>query len=148
MTAISTSRVVACRACGTKNRVPQAGRGRVRCSKCKADLPWLVEADDASFQEAVVDSRMPVLVDVWAPWCGPCRAVSPVVESLSREFAGRIKVAKVNSDESPAVSARHRVTSIPTLLMYRDGKEVSRLIGARPAAELRSWVSGALAAST
>jgi len=143
--ATSMHAVVACPACGKRNRVPVARRGRVRCAACSADLPWLVEAGDDAFDEAVVRASLPVLVDVWAPWCGPCRAIAPVVESLAREFAGRLKVVKVNADLAPAVSQRHGVTGIPTLLLYRDGAEVSRLVGARPAAELRSWVGDAVA---
>ncbi len=144
MTATTGSAVVACPACGTRNRVPQARAGRVRCASCHAELPWLVAADDATFDEAVTRSTLPVLVDVWAPWCGPCRAIAPVVEQLASENAGQLKVVKVNADESPQVSARHRVTGIPTLLLYADGKEVSRTVGAAPAARLREWVASAL----
>jgi thioredoxin 2 len=100
----------------------------------------LVEADDGSFDSVVGDASLPVLVDVWAPWCGPCRQIAPAVEELSREFAGRLKVAKVNADMSPQVSRRHQVSSIPTLLLYRDGREVDRLVGAVPAPRLRAWV--------
>ena len=136
--------IVACPSCGTRNRVPRGGSGRVRCSRCHADLPWLVEADDASFDDAVRSSRLPVLVDIWAAWCGPCRMISPVVEQLSRDLAGRLKVVKVDADRSPGVSQRHGVSAIPTLLLYRDGAEVSRQVGAVPAAQLRSWVESAL----
>ncbi len=140
--------VSTCGRCGTRNRVPVARSGRVRCASCHADLPWLVDAGDDSFDDAVVRSSLPVLVDVWAPWCGPCRAVAPVVEQLSREFAGRLKVVKVNSDAAPAVGRRHGIQSIPTLLLYRDGAERSRMIGARPAAELRGWVAESLEGSS
>ncbi|MFV0372523.1 thioredoxin [Microbacterium sp.] len=132
--------VVVCPACGTKNRVRAAQSGRVRCALCHADLPWQVSADDRTFAVVVEESSLPVLVDVWAPWCGPCRMVSPIVEQMSREFAGRLKVVKVNSDESPGVSRRHTISSIPTLLMYQDGKETARLIGAHPAPQLQQWV--------
>lgn len=138
-------RVVECPSCGRKNRVPDAAPGRLRCAACRADLPWLVEVGDDRFPDVVERSRLPVLVDVWAPWCGPCRAVAPVVEQLARERAGKLKVAKVNSDSSPNVSARHRISSIPTLLLYVDGKEVARSVGAQPAPALRSWVDGVLA---
>ncbi len=136
--------VLACPNCGTRNRVPLAAKGHLRCAKCHRDLPWLVDVGDDSFADAVEQSRLPVLVDVWAPWCGPCRMVSPIVEQLARERAGSLKVAKVNSDTSPSVSARHQVTSIPTLLLYSGGKEVARAIGARPAHELRRWLDTSL----
>ncbi len=136
--------VVACPSCGTKNRVPVAAKGHLRCANCHQDLPWLVDVGDDTFAGAVEQSRLPVLVDVWAPWCGPCRMVSPIVEQLAHERAGSLKVAKVNSDTSPAVSARHQVTSIPTLLLYSGGKEVARAIGARPAHELRRWLDANL----
>ncbi len=144
----ASSAVVTCPACGTRNRVPQAKAGRVRCASCHADLPWLVAADDATFDDAVTRSTLPVLVDVWAPWCGPCRAIAPVVEQLAGEHAGRLKVVKVNADDSPQVSARHQVTGIPTLLLYAGGKEVSRTVGAAPAAQLRQWVNSSLPSST
>ena len=138
---MAESTVTACPSCGAKNRVPAARTGKVRCASCHADLPWLVEADDASFDAVVGDATLPVLVDVWAPWCGPCRMVSPIVEQMSREFAGKLKVVKVNSDESPRVSQRHGIQSIPTLLLYRNGAEQSRQIGALPAPQLRQWVA-------
>lgn len=136
--------VVTCPGCAAKNRVPSARPGRVRCAKCHTDLPWLVEADDESFEAVVGGAALPVLVDVWAPWCGPCRQIAPVVEQLSRDLAGRLKVAKVNADMSPRVSQQHGVSSIPTLLLYRDGKEVDRMVGAAPAPQLQAWVERSL----
>ncbi|MDO9063125.1 MAG: thioredoxin [Microbacterium sp.] len=126
--------------------MPQARAGKVRCSKCHTDLPWLVEADDDSFDAVVAEATLPVLVDVWAPWCHPCRQIAPVVDQLSRELAGKLKVAKVNADTSPRVSERHGVSSIPTLLLYRDGVEADRMVGAAPAPQLREWVERALTA--
>ncbi len=138
------STITPCLSCGTKNRVPQAGAGRLRCARCHADLPWLVDADDRSFDAAVVRSSLPVLVDIWAAWCGPCRAVAPIVEQLAVEHAGRLKVVKVDADRSPRVSASHGVTGIPTLLFYDGGAERDRLVGAPPAARLREWVRSAM----
>jgi thioredoxin 2 len=113
---------------------------------CHADLPWLVEAGDDDFAEVVERSPLPVLVDVWAPWCGPCRMVAPVVEQLATERAGRMKVAKVNADLAPATSARHRITGIPALLVYSGGREIGRSVGALPPAELRRWVDTTISA--
>ena len=127
--------------------MPVAARGRPRCAGCHADLPWVVDVGAAEFADAVEQSRTPVLVDVWAPWCGPCRIVSPVVEQLARERAGRLKVAKVNADTAPEVSARHHITGIPTLLLYVRGREVARAVGAQPAARLRQWLDHELAAA-
>jgi len=104
-----------------------------------------VDADDTSFGSVVKEASLPVLVDVWAPWCGPCRQIAPVVEQLSRDLAGRLKVAKVNADVAPGVSGQHGITGIPTLLLYRNGQEVDRLVGAAPPPRLRAWVEAALA---
>ena len=95
---------------------------------------------DATFEQAVLKTGELVLVDFWAPWCGPCRAVAPVVEQLSRDHAGRLKVVKVNADSAPAVSRRLQVSGIPTLLIFADGRERDRVVGAQPPDVLRRWV--------
>lgn len=130
--------VMVCPQCGTKNRLPVAGSGLPRCGSCHTNLPWLVEAGEADFDQAV-DTTLPVLVDLWAPWCGPCRMVAPGVEQTARQFSGRLKAVKVNVDEAPGVSARFGVQSIPTLLLLRDGKLVSRQVGALSASQLLAW---------
>lgn len=135
--------VVDCPSCGTKNRVPTAATGRPRCASCHGDLPWLVEAGDADF-DAAVDTDLLVIVDLWAPWCGPCRMIAPVLESLSRDFAGRLKVVKVNVDESPSVAARHDARSIPMLLFIRRGEVINTVVGAQPDHVLRTLVEGEL----
>jgi thioredoxin 2 len=136
--------VITCPNCQHRNRVPTAAKGVPRCGKCKQPLPWIVDAGDQDFAEVVEQGTMPVLVDVWAPWCGPCRLVSPVLEELAIERAGEVKLVRVNADEAPAVSQRFNVASIPTLLVLRDGQVVAERIGAAPATALRPWLRDAL----
>lgn len=134
------AQVVKCGSCGTKNRVPVSTKGRPRCASCHNDLPWLVDAGSGDFDSAVA-TNIPVLVDLWAPWCGPCRSMAPAIDQAARDFAGRVKVVKVNVDEAPDVSARFAVQGVPTLLMMRDGQVVDRQIGALPADRLSSWTA-------
>lgn len=133
-----------CPSCGQKNRVPAAATGKPTCAACKARLPWLTEADDATFPTVVGKSSVPVLVDLWAPWCGPCRMVSPAVERMAAKYPGRLKVTKVNVDIAQATAQRYNAMSIPTLLMIKDGKEVDRLVGAVPESQLDAWVRKSL----
>ncbi len=135
---------VRCPSCGRRNRVPASASGTPRCGHCHAPLPWSVDAGDKTFDTVASKSRLPVLVDLWAPWCGPCRMVSPAVEQLSVELAGRLKVVKVNVDEAPAVAARFEAMSIPTLLVLSAGETVERIVGALPAHELGVRVRAAL----
>ena len=134
------AQIVACPSCGKKNRVPAAAGGTPVCASCKAPLPWLSVADDQTFAAVVTDSTTPVLVDLWAPWCGPCRMVSPIVERMATKYAGRLKVAKVNVDDCPAVARRYEALSIPTLLMIDKGAVVERQVGALPEAQLDAFV--------
>ena len=135
---------MACPNCGTKNRVRATRSGVPRCSVCHTVLPWIVDASATSFDEEIVAS-VPVLVDFWAPWCGPCRMVSPLVESVGREHAGHMKVVKLNVDEAPQISARFDIRGIPLLVLFRDGAEVDRLVGAVPGPRLREWLEPHLA---
>ncbi len=133
--------VVTCPSCAKKNRVPAAATGVPRCGACRAPLPWLVEGHDADFEEVAVRSPLPVLVDLWAPWCGPCHAVAPGVERAARELAGRLKVVKVNVDEATGVAARFDARSIPTLVVLDAGTVVDRRVGALPPDALLRWVT-------
>lgn len=139
------SEPVVCPNCGQKNRVPEAADGTPRCGKCHQPLPWIADADDATFGDVAETARIPVIVDLWAPWCGPCRMVSPALEQLARDLAGQVKLVKVNVDTSPQISQRFDAQAIPTLLMLRDGRVVARQIGALPPPALRTWAENALA---
>jgi thioredoxin 2 len=119
--------------------VRPTARGVPRCSVCHAALPWIVETGAGGFDEEIAAS-VPVLVDFWAPWCGPCRMVSPVVEQMGREYAGRLKVVKLNVDEAPAIASRYDVQGIPLLVIVDAGQEADRLVGAVPPAQLRAMI--------
>jgi thioredoxin 2 len=140
------SSVVPCPSCGRRNRVPAAATGTPRCARCRAPLPWITDADDSDF-DLVASGRLPVLVDLWAQWCGPCRAVSPALEQLARDHAGEVKLVKVDVDRAPEVSQRFGVQAVPTLVVLREGAEVARQIGAAPEPALRRWLEGALAST-
>jgi thioredoxin 2 len=137
--------LIRCRHCGQTNRVPAAAAGTPRCGKCHQPLPWIVDADDTSFAEIADAATIPVIVDLWAPWCGPCRAVSPALEQLAGDLAGQVKLVKVNVDVSPRLSQRFGAQAIPTLLVLRGGKVAARQTGAAPLPALRAWVGQALA---
>lgn len=139
------AKVVRCPNCDAPNRVPVIAHGRPRCGKCHSDLPWLVDVASGEFDDVVKQSTVPVLVDLWAPWCGPCRAVAPALEKLAVERAGRLRIAKVNVDDEPEVSAQVGVQGIPTMLLYRGGNLIGRQVGALPADRIASWIDDTLA---
>jgi thioredoxin 2 len=139
--------IVTCSNCGKRNRLPAAARGMARCAACHTALPWLTSAADGDF-DVVTASSLPVLVDLWAPWCGPCRVVAPGVEQAARELAGRLKAVKVNVDEAPRVAERFGVRGIPTLLVLRRGREVARQVGAVPPPALVRWAEEVIAKPT
>ncbi len=107
-------------------------------------MPWLVDAGDDNFAAALGTGQL-VLVDLWAPWCGPCRKVAPILERLAVRYAGRVKVVKVNVDDNPATASRYDASSIPTLVMVRNGAVVARLVGAQPEAVLAKRMDALLA---
>jgi thioredoxin 2 len=143
--------IVKCPRCGTKNRIPKSrlNEGPV-CGKCRSPLkpagsPGIpINVTDQSFSQEVISHPGPVLVDCWAPWCGPCRMVAPVLEQLAAEYQGRVKIAKLNVDENPVISSRYGIQSIPTMLIFKNGNQINKLVGALPKQEIERNLRAAL----
>jgi thioredoxin 2 len=142
---MTASTIVSCPGCAKKNRVPTAAAGTPRCASCQGWLPWIADAGDDDFAEVAEQSPLPVLLDLWAPWCGPCRMVSPALEELARAYAGRVKLVKVNVDTAPRLSRQFTVQAVPTLMVLHAGHVVARQAGAAPVPALRAWLEQALA---
>ncbi|MBU2550715.1 MAG: thioredoxin TrxC [Proteobacteria bacterium] len=141
----SDSVIVRCPSCGTKNRIPASRLNQgPKCGKCQAALnaetlegpAGPVVVTDANFEPEVLRSPLPVLLDCWAEWCGPCRMVGPIVEELAREWQGRIKVGKLNVDQNPGTAGRFQIRSIPTLLVFDRGQVADTIVGALPKAQI------------
>ncbi|MBN1664208.1 MAG: thioredoxin TrxC [Deltaproteobacteria bacterium] len=137
--------IIRCLNCGTKNRMPEDRlNDRPLCGKCKAPLVVRdekvqaapVEVTDDSFAGEVLAASGPVLVDCWAPWCGPCRTIAPVMEKLAAKYAGTAKIAKLNVDENTRIASEYGIRSIPTLMFFKDGEVADKLIGAHPKEEI------------
>jgi len=146
MSAPATGRTstIACPHCGQRNRVPGSAGSVPKCGNCHQRLPWIAEAGDDDFAEVAQRAPVPVLVDLWATWCGPCRMVSPALERLAVNRAGELKLVKVDIDQAPQLSQRFEVRAVPTLMVLRNGEVLARQSGAAPEPALRIWLDGAL----
>jgi len=139
--------ILKCTKCGAKNRVSKSRLGeRPICGKCKDPLPVSgaksspVDVSDQTFSHEVLSHRGPVLVDCWAPWCGPCRMVAPVLDQLAIEYTGRLKIAKLNTDENPITASQYGIQSIPTMLLFKNGQLTGQIVGAQPKQEIERQI--------
>ena len=145
------STIIQCSNCGTKNRIPKSRlQDKPICGKCQSplivgvfhDSPVIVK--DSTFSMEVLSYTGAVIVDCWAPWCGPCHMVSPILDQLASKYAGRVKIAKLNVDENPLTASQYSIRSIPTMLLFRDGKLVNSLVGALPKGEIEGHLQSIL----
>jgi thioredoxin 2 len=139
--------IIGCSGCGTKNRIPKERlKDKPKCGKCGNYLIFNgysgspVDITDRSFEKEVLSFPGPVLVDCWAPWCGPCRMVAPILDDLASEYAGRLKIAKLNVDENPKTASRYDTRSIPTMLIFKEGNLVERIVGALPKEKIEQHI--------
>ena len=129
----AATQVINCPQCGAANRVDPSRPGAV-CGRCKSPIAAQVKplvVTDGTFASEVEQSRLPVLVDFWAAWCGPCRMVAPILDKLASELSGRVRIAKLDVDANPMTSSRFRVQSIPTMIVFQNGREADRIVGAQ-----------------
>ncbi|MEA2612555.1 MAG: thioredoxin 2 [Chloroflexota bacterium] len=129
-----------CANCGTPNQIGPSERGAPHCGKCGKPLAWVVDANESTF-EVEARAQPTVVLDLWAPWCGPCRFVSPILDELAHHYAGRLKVVKVNVDENQGLARRFDAMSIPTIIVMRDGAVVNRIVGAAPKEQLEAQIA-------
>jgi thioredoxin 2 len=135
---------VVCPRCGSKNRIPSARLGDgPSCGQCGQGLldGQPIELDDNNFEKVTGGTELPIVVDFWAPWCGPCRSMAPQFEQAAKALRGRALLVKVNSDDSPRAAARFAIRSIPTLIRLNNGSEIGRLSGAMPASQVVDFAS-------
>ena len=140
---MSDSKHVVCPSCSATNRIPDDRLDEApKCGRCGAPVfaGKPAELTDASFQKHISRNDLPVVVDFWAPWCGPCKMMAPAFEQAAAELEPRVRLAKLNTDEAQATAAQYNIRSIPTMALFRDGREVARQAGAMSAADIVRWV--------
>jgi len=146
---MSFTRKVVCPYCQAVNRIPAERLGdKPKCGKCHAEIfrAKPVELSEADFERHVTHSEVPVLVDFWAPWCGPCKMMAPQFEQAAVRLEPRVRLAKLNTDEAQTVAGQYGIRSIPTMILFDGGQEVARQSGALMAGDIESWVNSQLAA--
>ena len=145
------SEIIVCPQCGAKNRIPRDRAGdRARCGKCRAPLPAVpfpsapVEVFDWNFQNEILNFPGPVLLEFYAPWCGYCQRLAPILDQVAAEYAGRVKIAKVNIDQNPASASKYQIRSTPSLFFFKNGTLVDQVLGAVPKGEIERHLAGIL----
>jgi len=147
MTQPVTGGVIDCPHCGVRNRIPVLGKTQqVRCGRCGADLPVnpVMHCNESDFAATVMRSPIPVLVDFWAAWCGPCKMIAPILDDVSKDYAGKLKVAKLNIDENPATPPKYGIRGIPTLMIFKSGNVEATKVGAVSKSQLTAFIDSNL----
>ena len=136
---------IVCPSCNGTNNIPKDATN-ANCGRCKHDLldPKPIDLNGDNFNQHIQKNDIPVIVDYWAPWCGPCKMMAPVFEQVSKEFRGKVRFTKLNTENEQSIAGEKAIRSIPTLILYKDGKEFERVSGALDATALKQFVSKAL----